>query len=115
MYVLLEGITIMGRNIRHTYITVYGLKIKVTFCPYVHWEGQQLAGLFIPGKKVIFVATEGRTKAEITQTFLHELFHAAVYRLGLNNAQFSHDIEEIIVDNFANVLTEVFDFDIDSL
>lgn len=115
MYAPLEGIITMDKKIRKTSITVYGMKIKVFFTPYVAWEGQQLAGLFIPSKKSIFVATEGRTKAEITHTFLHELFHAAVYRLGLNNAQFSHDIEEIIVDNFASVLVEVFDFDVDSL
>ena len=43
-----------------------------------------------------------------TQTLLHEIFHATVKRLGMTQADLSDDLEEIIVDNFATVITEIF-------
>lgn len=39
-------------------------------------------------------------------TLLHELFHASLDRLGFNNTSLSTDMEELIVDNLAQVLLD---------
>ena len=93
-------------------IEVFGMKVKVEFLPVVIWEGKEVAGLFIPYEKRILVSCENRTKKEIAHSYLHELFHCVIYRLGIHNAHLSHDLEEIIVDNFSGVLSELFDFEI---
>lgn len=41
-------------------------------------------------------------------TFMHEVFHALVFELGLRQASFSHDIEEVLVENLANFVCEKF-------
>lgn len=56
-------------------------------------------------EKQIKITTKIKGK-EKDITILHELFHATCHRLGLDNANFSHDLEEIIADNFAVVITE---------
>jgi len=43
-------------------------------------------------------------------TILHELFHAYSRRAGLENSELSSELEELIADQFAKVLTENFDF-----
>jgi len=43
-------------------------------------------------------------------TFFHELFHAYIREAGIYNAELSHDLEEVIADQFAKVLTDNFDF-----
>jgi len=43
-------------------------------------------------------------------TILHELFHAYSRRMGMENSGMSSELEELIADQFAKVLTENFDF-----
>jgi len=43
-------------------------------------------------------------------TLLHEMFHAYVRRSGIYNGMLSHDMEEIIADQFSTVICENFDF-----
>jgi hypothetical protein len=92
-------------------INVYGMKVKVILKPVLEHNGQIVAGLFLPTEKKIFLATENRTKQEIYSTFIHELLHAALFRIGYYTTGAPHEVEEMIVDNLANILTEVFDFD----
>lgn len=40
-------------------------------------------------------------------TFLHELGHAIFTEMGMNQTSFSSDTEELIVENYANVLCKV--------
>jgi hypothetical protein len=88
-------------------ITVFGMKTKVVLTPTVEHGGERVAGLFNPMTSTISVATEGMSDTQIIHTFFHELFHSVFYRVGIYNAQVSRDIEEIIVDNMATVVTEM--------
>ena len=45
---------------------------------------------------------------EFKKTLVHEMGHAMVYILGLNNASLSMDLEEILVDNFSNMINSAF-------
>lgn len=49
---------------------------------------------------------------DAVHTLFHELFHAYVRRSGIYNANLSHEMEEIIADQFALVIIENFEFDI---
>jgi len=44
-----------------------------------------------------------------TQTLLHEVFHIVLARVGLNQTSLPHDLEELIVENLATAVVELFD------
>ena len=43
-------------------------------------------------------------------TVLHELFHAYSRRMGMENSGMSHELEEILADQFGKLLSENFEF-----
>lgn len=48
-------------------------------------------------------------KNELIHTYIHELIHALVDRMGLENCDLSHDLEEILADNIPKMLLENFE------
>ena len=45
---------------------------------------------------------------DLTQTYLHECFHAVIRRVGINQGELSPDLEEVIVDSFSTFLVDNF-------
>jgi hypothetical protein len=93
-------------------IEIMGKEVLVNFIPHVIHSGQYWSGMFYPDKWLIEIATEGNTEDFIKHTFLHELGHAITYRIGAIQADFSNDLQEMIVENYATVLTELWDFEL---
>lgn len=70
-------------------------------------------GVTIPEKQLIEIKT-GLTKDHRTKVFLHELCHAWLHEAHVTklehlNSGLDEIIEEIICDNFADILTELFE------
>ena len=64
-------------------------------------------GLFYANESLIEINnTLSPEKAK--ETILHELFHAAWIRAGIDQTGISHDTQEIICEQFAKVLCENF-------
>lgn len=59
-------------------------------------------------KKEILINTK-YSKKMIVVSLIHELFHAYCSRCGIENA-ISHEVEEILADQFATVMAENFEF-----
>ena len=51
---------------------------------------------------------ETKDRQYFDECLVHEMGHATVERLGIHNAKLSSDLEEIICDAFAKVITENF-------
>ena len=79
---------------------VFGKVIKV-----VEKKEEGNCGSFCPKTGIINIDPE-LTKKEKDITLCHELFHAMCYRLGFHNTNISHDVEELLADNFAILLSE---------
>jgi Zn-dependent peptidase ImmA (M78 family) len=69
----------------------------------------EACGLCDHPAKTIWICSELDHKMTVI-TLFHELFHAYTRRSGIYNGMLSHDMEEIICDQFATVIAENFDF-----
>lgn len=63
-------------------------------------------GLFSKEKNNILIA-EDQSKEDATQTLIHEITHSVFSRAGVNQS-ISHEIEEVIAEQIATVITENF-------
>jgi hypothetical protein len=85
---------------------VFGKNIKVKKVKNLCINKQALA-TYSHTTKSIEVDTTLRGK-ELIHTYMHELIHATVDRLGLHNTQLSHDLEEVLADNIPEMILENF-------
>lgn len=85
---------------------VFGKKIKIIKVKKL-MEQKLACGIYNPRHKTIEVDTALKGD-DLLHTYLHEIIHATVDRLGLHNAQLSHDLEEILAENIPMVLIENF-------
>lgn len=82
-------------------LNVFGLSVPVR----LDNLGPELAGHYDPMKKEIVINNDSTQKFD---TMLHELLHACWYRTALSQTDISRDVQEIIVESFAIVLSENF-------
>lgn len=91
-------------------IDIYGKPFKIKFQEDLTDEfGTPCDGII--DKETIYINTylkEKDKKEVLIQSILHELFHGVIRRLGLKQANFSDDLEEIICDSFATYVAENF-------
>ncbi len=59
-------------------------------------------------EKAIISITASLKKNEKLQTFMHEFIHVTLRRVGLNQAQLSEDLEEVICESLSTMFTETF-------
>lgn len=87
------------------HFNVFGKKIPVTK---IDLTKELADGQYHP--KTQSITIDKRIKGdELIGVYIHELVHAMCDRIGLHNAQLSHDLEEIIADNIATVMLENFE------
>lgn len=68
---------------------------------------QGLRGLYMPKEKLILVDSE-LLDDDFMQCLVHELVHSVIYRTGIDQAQISAGVEEIICENIATAIIENF-------
>lgn len=85
-------------------VHVFGRKIKIR---YADLTQQGLCGCYMHQESIIYINNK-LSKADQLSTLIHELGHCMVATLGLSQAQLSMDLEEILVENFANLMTDIF-------
>lgn len=70
-------------------------------------DNEDVAGS-IDFEKNIIEITEVEDNKVILHNILHEVFHGVIRRIGINQANFSEDLEEIIVESFSTFLLDTF-------
>jgi len=85
-------------------LNVYGQKIPVK--PVKGLSEQGVAGVFRYIENDILIDSKLNIKDK-EETLLHELGHALINRISLNQV-LGQEVEEIIVDNFAKTILENF-------
>jgi len=88
-------------------IDVFGATIEIIERKYLTFGEDKVDGLFIPDQKVILIE-KTLSKEDKIQTLIHELGHAVIWRVSINQSGLSPELEEVIVDTYATMLTEVF-------
>lgn len=87
------------------FVHIFGLKTKVIVTKDLVLNHGAM-GLFSRQKNQILIAQD-QTKDEAIQTLLHECGHALFSRVGTNQA-ISHELEEIIVEQYSIMIHENF-------
>jgi Zn-dependent peptidase ImmA (M78 family) len=85
-------------------LDIFGKKVKLKYIKDLSTK-KGVYGEYNPEKSTIVISKE--LKGDLKKiTEIHEFAHAVFNRLGLHNASFSTDIEEIICDGLATALIE---------
>lgn len=88
-------------------VEILGLSIPVKFgTPLVDESGNVLFGYYDADKREIMLNSE-QTPESLIRTFLHEMGHAFLDRIGIRVA-LTAEMQEILVEGFANVWYENF-------
>ncbi len=85
-------------------LKILGERIKVK---YKDLNPENICGRYSYDSKTIEVNSK-LDKHIQDVTLIHEVIHATIHRAGINNAQLSADLEEIICDQVAKVIVENF-------
>ena len=88
-------------------VNVFGAAVNVIESSNLHYGDLKVDGLFDSSSKSIFVEIS-LPKEEKLQTFIHELGHALLWRVGVGQSNISQELEEMIVENYATMITETF-------
>jgi len=88
----MKSIIIFGRNIK--IIKVKGLL-----------KEQNIFGYYDPEKFSIYIDKE-LSKKDYQTTLLHEMGHALFHRAGLSQSKLGRDLEEIIVEQYSQMISE---------
>ena len=87
-------------------IQVFGRDYKIALTKHLKDEdGNRVDGLFCAKTSVISIDTEDKNQVH---TLIHELGHAVFERTSLNQTDISSNLQEIVVNSIATVLTENF-------
>jgi len=85
-------------------IDVFGKKVPIKTVKHLEdEEGHELEGCFYAKEFKIDIVVCSH------QTLLHELCHALFERVGLNQANLSPELNELLSENIATFITETYD------
>lgn len=101
----------MARKYLPDSIQVFGAEIKIVESLNLYYGDVKVDGLFNYQNKEIMVE-KSLPKEEKLHTFIHELGHALFWRIGMGQASIPSEIEELIVENTATMITEMFNLTI---
>lgn len=91
-------------------INVFGKSHKIILCKnLITPNGEAVSGCFTPDHATIHISTSlNPTQDDILLTMVHELGHALINRISICQAGMPMELEEILVDSFAKLMTETF-------
>lgn len=82
-------------------ISVLGSKTKVFISEIP--EHEKAIAQYIPSEDLILL---DKSDDQLWKSFCHELFHLLVNRSGIRQSNISHDVEEILAENFSVLMDE---------
>lgn len=96
----------MKKKSNRKVVNVFGKPYLVKYVedPTLPGDEHQVAG-YCDNKKCEILVSSKLQKEEMTQTTLHEEFHAVFHRVGINQSV-GREIEEVIVDSLATFLVD---------
>ena len=83
-------------------LNIFGLQVKVQF---KNISNSGFVGWYDDATQEI-VISNGLKGFYKKQTFMHEFFHAVWFRSGINQSKIPHEVQEIIVEQFATAFCE---------
>lgn len=89
-------------------ICIFGTKYKIV---YEDLSSKDALGLCDTSKKTIFICSKSkchRRNKEVLHTLLHEIGHALIEETSLGQTGLTPEVEEIIVNSYATILTQLF-------
>lgn len=101
----------MARKYLPENVTVFGAELKVVESLNLFYGDTKVDGLFNAFTKEIYIE-KALPKDDKLHTFIHELGHALLWRVGMTQANIPPEIEELIVENNATMITEMFNLTI---
>ena len=90
-------------------IPIFGRNYSLEFVDQATDDKEQNTDATIEFYNSTIEITESIDQKKLLSTILHECFHGVIHRVGINQANLSNDLEEIIVENFSTFITETFD------
>ena len=86
-------------------INICNKEYKIECVNKIPGEDESTLGLFDSANRTIYIKIH--EQKEMVSTLLHEIQHVILYNTGLHNLV-DADMEEVLCDNFANSMAEVF-------
>jgi len=71
-------------------------------------DGLATDGYTDPDKRVIAISLKAYNSNDYYRIMLHEVMHAIWHECGLDCTKVGLDLEEVIVENFATTINEIF-------
>ena len=88
-------------------INIFGLDYKVKIVKELKDDdGNMVDGLFCSKDAIISIDKDNKNKMH---TLIHEMGHAMFHRVSIGQTDINDQVEEIINNNWATLMTEVFD------
>jgi len=89
-------------------LTIFGAEVLIIKVKDLTDEQEnKVDGLFLIECNIIKIEAD-LSDEDTIHTLLHELFHAMIVRNSINQTTLSHDVEEILADTNATMITELF-------
>jgi len=90
------------------YLMIKGKKWKVKYLKRMKVDGHDTDGYCDPKRRVIAIRDKAVNSNDYYRILMHEVLHAIWHESGLDNTNIGIDMEEVIVENFATALNEIF-------
>lgn len=89
-------------------VNIFGYTCSIQeVSPCLDDDGNPCEGLFDYKNSIIFI-NKKQSNEDKLHTFIHEIGHAMFYRVSLGQTSIDGELEEIIVNNHATLMTEIF-------
>lgn len=89
-------------------INIFGRIHKVSTCKNLFLPNGIMVRGYFESVNAIIKLEEDQTPQEMIQTLLHEMGHALINRISIDQSGMPPEVEEIIVDAYATMISEIF-------
>ena len=88
-------------------VVVKGTKYTIKFADVCQVNGAEAEGYCDIEQKVIAIKNYPKNSLFVGKTFLHEVFHALWFELGLYSTDIDQNLQEILAENYSNFLGDL--------
>lgn len=88
-------------------VDLFGRKIKIVLVKEMPPGGENAVGLYYSAEAKILILNS-LSEYDRYEVLFHEMFHAAMDRLGFRQSRMSHDVHEMLCEMFARLIMDHF-------